>query len=201
MGRLVKKLGPEPITIEEAKLQCYLHPSVEDNESEMILERLIKTARVMAENYVWYGLVYGKYEHTLNGFDGDLIEIPFPPLHSIDKITYKDPSGETKQLLVEDLHVDKNSEPGLISPVAEFPKVSDAPGSVLIEYTAGYKAESGEDGSARIVIPEDIKTAMLIIVKFLFDHRDTMMPERTTPLRIPDAAMAILEPYRLWRYE
>lgn len=199
MAKLIELLGHEPVSPEEAKMQCYIDPTDIEAVDDIILARLAKAAREMAENYTWYAYVYGRYEHTMRGFPEGEFEIPTPPLHEIESITYQTQSGE--QTLDPSLYyVDAASEPGLIGPVFEWPFTLNRSGSVKVTYKAGYKSEPAEGDPPGIIVPDQVKSAMLIIVKFLFDYRDTIMPERTTPLRIPSAAMVMLDPYTLQRY-
>lgn len=199
MAKLIELLGHEPVSLEEAKMQCYIDPTDIETVDDLVLARLAKTAREMAENYTWYAYVYGRYEHTMRGFPEGEFEIPSPPLHEIESITYQTQGGE-QSLATSHYYMDATSEPGLIGPVSEWPKALDRAGSVKVTYKAGYKSEPGEGDPPGIVVPDQVKSAMLIIVKFLFDYRDTIMHDRSTPLRIPTAAMAMLDPYTLQRY-
>jgi len=191
MPKLIEKLGNEPITLEEAKVQCYIDPSHYDTDIDIQLSRLILSARSIAESRTWQGLRYGKYEHRLRGFPRGEIEIPKPPLHEVEQVTYM--TDEGMQTLSSDLYyVDAHSTPGLIGPVSDWPQALDRPGSVVITYKGGYLAEETEEEIHK-VIPENIKAAMLIIIKFLFDHRDATVPDKATPMNIPRAALDLLD--------
>ena len=198
MARLLEKLGEEPITLSEAKQQCYVDLYETDNDIVDALNRAVLGARRWAENYTWRGLVYGKYEHSLRGFPRAEFEIPYPPLHSIEQITYQTEDGE-QSLSESAFYVDDSSEPGQIGPVSDWPHALDRPGSVKVTYIGGFKQAAGENDPEYVVIPDDIKSALLILVKFFFDHRDTLVPDRTVLLQLPVAVRALLDPYTLQR--
>ena len=190
MARLIDKLSDEPIALYEAKLQCYIDPSDNDPEVVLNLTRWISAARTMAEGRTWLGLLHGRYEHQLHSFpDGD-IELPKSPIHEIESIKYID-GGVEQTLSPDGYYEDTYSVPGIISPVTSWPAMKKRPGGVTITYQAGYLPKpAGQDITK--VIPEDIKGAILILIKYLYDNRDGTS-EKGTPSALPKTALDILE--------
>src|SRR5690554_6579286 len=120
-------IGDEPVTVEQAALQCYLLET--DDTTEALLTRLISVARAQAENRTWRSFVEKEIEGALNSFPKGYIELPFPRLKEVTQITY----GENE--LSEDRYiVDTHSEPGRIYPVNNWPSAS-GPNAVKITYT------------------------------------------------------------------
>jgi len=193
MAKLIEKLGEELVSLEEAKMQCYIDPTEQDAVDDLLLTRLIHAARAIAEARTWKGLLYGRYRQTLRGFPSCEIELARPPLHEVETITYLSESGEELSLESSQFYVDTESTPGLIGPVSSWPITKNIPGAVVITYTAGYKHEAGEDDPPSVVVPENIRAAMLILIKFMFDNRDLTVPDRSTPMSFPRQAMDLLD--------
>lgn len=156
---------PEPVSLVEAKA----HLRVGLDEEDDLISALIVTAREHVENVTGRQLVTAAKELTLSGFDvrdDCLILLPYPPLQSVDTITYIDTGGDEQTLAANKYQVDMTVEPAELLPAwgESWPATRCQFGSVTIAYTAGY-------GDAADV-PAAIKAAMLLIVGNLYENRE-----------------------------
>lgn len=153
--------GPEPVTLPEAKRQCFATDSSDDE----LIERLIRTARAYAEKEIWRAIVPATYVAFDDVFSGE-IEVPSPPLISVEKIEYLGSDGEMVLIDPDKYRVDELSEPGRIQPVGKWPQTpSGMYNAVQIIFKAGY-----EDN-----VPENITHAILMMVKHFFDNPEAVV--------------------------
>ncbi len=174
MSYTINETGVEPITLNEAKQQCYIPVSDTDTDMEELLESFIKSARMYAENRMWRQLVDATITYKLDDFPiayqefkKEIIELPRAPLISVTSIQYETESG-TQTISDSDYRVDTTSQPARIEPVTFWPSANDQINAVTITYKAGY----GDDNS-KSTVPEDIKVGIKMRVKSLYDNRDS----------------------------
>jgi hypothetical protein len=99
-------------------------------------------------------------------FRGGKIELPFPPLQSVDYIKYYDVTG-TLQTLDPSLYtVDPASEPGVITPAPDqfWPNTQNVMNAVRIGFTAGYGDPT--------TVPAGLKHWLLLRVGSLYENRE-----------------------------
>lgn len=155
--------GPtiEPVTLEQAKIQVHRF----DNEEDLRLKRLIKSAREFAETYLSVSLAATTWNLTLNAFPTTEIVFPYPPLVSITEVAYTD-TDEAAQVLAADQYVvDTIANPGRMIPAIDvtWPEVSEnAPNPIQITYVAGYAAPAN--------VPQAIKEAILLHVEYHYGN-------------------------------
>lgn len=156
--------GTEPVTLEEAKRQCFVTSDSDDG----LIDQLMKAAREYAENETWRAITPAEYLAFSDGFpEQGEIEIPRPPLISVEKIEYRNTDDQMVTLDSSKYEVDKLSEPGRIRPVNSWPATkSDSYNTVQITYKAGY-----EESNA----PEGIKHAILMMVKHFHDNPEAVV--------------------------
>ena len=188
---LTRVTGPakEPLTLEEAKA----HLRVQNAAGDALIGRLIKAARHWAETYTARALITQTWELGLDRFPVGEIEVPRPPLKSVESITYIDSVGGTQVLAAGKYRVDADSEPGRITPVqgGAWPTTRAVTTAVTVRFTAGY-------GAAGSHVPEDIRQAMLLLVGSFYEHREDIVVGETA-VRLPRGAEALLNPYRMVR--
>lgn len=211
--RVTTEPADEPLTLEEAKAHLQVPAAVTDQDAYILA--LIMAARSMVENECQRALITQTMELQLDYFDASAnvyagltmpvgsrvrpIWLPFPPLITLRSVTYLDGAGDTITLhdavgspQVEDLLVVVPSSkylPAQVAPVAgtSWPSVLDQPGSVTINYTAGY----GADGSS---VPMPIRQAMLLALGHWFEHRESVS-EVTNLAELPQGVQFLLAPY------
>ena len=203
--------GVEPVTLSEAKQQCYIPTSDEDSTTEALLNSFIKGARKYGENVTWRSLVdktlelrmdefpraykdsYIKRTHDLHR---NIIELPYGPVVSVTSVKY---ILDDTELTVssDDYTVDTNSTPGRIEPINFWPNTDDVIDAVRVRYTVGY----GDSGGASTA-PEDIKIALRMMIKFLYDNRDShVLVERSGEYHeAPIGTNLILESHSLRKF-
>ncbi len=174
MSFTVNETGVEPITLDEAKDQCYIPRTDTDTTLEALLNGFITAARKYAENRTWRQLIDGTVTLKLDDFPflegtrDDIIDLPRPPAKSVTSIKYIDDAGNEQTVSSDDYYVDTVSQPARIEPVTFWPTPDDRVNAVEVIYEAGY-SDSGGSSS----VPEDIKTAIKMMVKYLYDNRDS----------------------------
>ena len=150
----------EPLTIDEARLQCVLDPSFTDDDA--LLSSLIVAARQYVEKITHRAIFprtmqlfldhfpYPVYDGTINPNDRHClygyfwhalaIRLPKPRALSVQSITYIDLTNTTQTLDPSKYFVDINSEPARIVPMpgVYWPYTQSwLPNSVVVSYTAG----------------------------------------------------------------
>lgn len=178
----------EPITLAEAKLHC----RVDTADDDALITALIVAARNQAEDRTGRALVTQKWRLDLDGFPVDAIEIPLPPLASVESITYLDSNGTRQTLDAAEYQVVANETPGRVLPAygKSWPGFRVAPGSVQVSFTAGYGAAAA--------VPQAIKQWMLLQIGHGYGVREAVS------VGDPVAAMpyvdSLLDPYRVLRF-
>lgn len=172
--RLVTPPATEPIDLTEAKLQCRVDGTDEDD----LLTLYISAARQFVENYTGRALISQTWELVLDDFS-DTMMLPKGPAQSITSITYYD-TDEVLQTLATDQYVlDSASDPAwVVKPTdVTFPTVAEGVNNVIIRFVAGYSA-----------LPQEMKAAMLVLIASWFDNRSTA--------EIPQAVHSLLTNHR-----
>lgn len=91
---VVAQGSEEPINLTEAKAQC----KVETSEDDDLIKGLISAARVSAEHYTGWQLIQKRLKIYLDEFPagGEAIELDFAPIREIQSIQYIDEDGNTQ---------------------------------------------------------------------------------------------------------
>lgn len=184
--------GVEPITLDEAKDQCYIPRSDTDTTVESLLNGMITAARKVGENRTWRTLIDSTYEYRLDEFPEDIIDLPKPPVTSVESVEYIDAGGTTQTVDSDNYRVDTDSEPARLEPVNEWPVADDRLNAVIVTYKAGYGDDSGSS------VPEDIKIALRMLIKYWYDNRDAYVINTRSSgevLEMPIGTTALLDQY------
>lgn len=189
---LVTPPAAEPIALADAKLHLRVTTSSEDS----LITSYIKAARVLCENYSQKAFVTQTWKLFLDGWprsskrdtwwDGvregsinDLflvkrdLELPRAPLVSVTHIKVYDAAEVATTLDSDTYGVDSSSNPGRIylQSGQTWPTVGRPSNGIEIQYVAGYGSASD--------VPDDIKTAILMLIAHLYENRgdvDTELP-------------------------
>jgi uncharacterized phiE125 gp8 family phage protein len=130
---------------------------------------------------------------------GECIELPFPPLISVDSITYLDSNGD-EQTFAETGNwrvIGVGSEQGAsIVPLygVEWPSLlaTADPDLVRVTFNAGYIATSSPENNK---VPETVRAAVKLIVSDWYEFRSSTVIG-TTAAPLPHGAEMLLAPYR-----
>lgn len=192
-NRLTRITAPAeaPLTLDEAKD----HLRVETNAEDSLILRLIDAATAMVDGPQGIGiaLVSQEWEYKLDWFP-PVIKIPLYPVRSIDAIEYVDDAGNTQTLAASRYQEDVDSNPARVMPAYNelWPTIRWQLNAVTVRFTAGY-APDGEDNLVNI--PQDIRSAMLLLVGHLYNNREAVAIN-TTATELPLAVDHILGQYR-----
>lgn len=149
----------EPVTLQEAKDHLRLDTDAHD----AMLQVQIQAAREHVEMFTRRQLIVATYLFTLPAF-ASVIVLPYPPLHQVTQVQYRDPQGVLTLLPPTAYTVDTSSEPGRLY-VPTLPATGMALDAVQITFEAGYGA-SGAD------VPARARQAMLLLVGDLYEHAE-----------------------------
>lgn len=154
----------EPVSLAEAKQHLRVDHSADDS----LISALIATAREAAETRTGRALVSQTWRSTHAAWPQD-IALPRPPLVSVQAVTYLDDEGLRQTLAASAYQVITDSLVGSIVPAygASWPSARNEPGSIRIDYTAGY-------GSAANV-PQALKAWMLLALGTWYAQREAIV--------------------------
>jgi uncharacterized phiE125 gp8 family phage protein len=187
--RLVVDTAPdvEPVTLADAKRHANVDDSFHDNQ----IEGLIAAARGHAERVTERQFITAVYVLHLEAFPEE-IEIPKPPLQTIDAIKYIDPDGVEQTMTVDvDYQLVTGSEPARVRPAygTVWPTTKAVADAITVEFTAGY-------GDAASDVPADIRLAMMILVAHWYRTREPII-EGHSIADVPLSAVTLLKSYEL----
>lgn len=168
----------EPLELAEAKQHLRVLHDAEDT----LIGNLIKAARLHTEATTGRALITQTWDYWLSAFPrSGVIELPRPPLVSVAFVKYRDSDG-TEQTLdpLSYLAV----VPGIIgtvetAPGASWPATQTRRQAVNVRFVAGYGDNPGD-------VPEDLRTAMLLLIDHLYYNRGATTAEnlKATPMGV-----------------
>jgi uncharacterized phiE125 gp8 family phage protein len=179
--QLTAAAAAEPITLADAKA----HLKVDTSDDDALITSLISAARIRAEWLTRRAFIMQSWIQWLHRWPTRPFEVALPPLQALTSITVYDVNDAATVLDASLYRVDASAIPARIAwKENTLPPVSLRNfNAVAIAFTAGY-GDTGAD------VPEPIRRAILMIVADLYAHRGDDAPT-------PDAALALLDPYRL----
>lgn len=196
MNALIQTVAPaiEPVRLEEAKW----HLRIDNDDSDYIIENLIKAAREHVEAILNRALMEQTWCMYLEDWprDSDYIEIPYPPLQSISSIIYTDSGGTPNTWTAATYyHADTDSEPGrvVLRYGENWPTATLSPlNPIAITFVCGYSLSKIDD------VPQSIKQAILIDVGDMFENRETLTEKNVNSI---PTMMRLLAPHIVHRFK
>lgn len=183
----------EPLTLDQVKQ----HVNDEDTDKyNVLIDRLIGAARRQAEHRTGRALINQQWRLTLDRFAGEdarcppVIRLPRPALVSVEEVSYLDTDGVRQVLATSGYQVVTDELVGQVRPAYDttWPDHRVTPGSVRIDYTAGY-------GATAATVPDDITAWMLLAIGAWYAQREALM-SGAAPAELPRAFWeALLDPY------
>lgn len=158
----------EPITLTEAKAQCRVEISDDD---DLFNNIIIPSARQYIEEATRRVFITQTWRLSLECWpDKNYIQLPKPPLVSVTSVTYTDNGGSATVLSSALYGVDTDSEPGRV--VLNYGEVWPSAtlrtmNPIQIVYVAGYGAASA--------VPARFKQAILLVVGHWYENREGVM--------------------------
>lgn len=189
--RLITPPAVEPISVDELKMQARIDQDTED----ALLAAYITAARADVEAILRRALIEQTWEMRLDAWWSDDLELPYPPLISVDSVSYVDADDTTHMLNTGDYAVDTMSEPGRLSLLVDTPTAELANfGGVRISYKAGY-------GSLETSVPEPIRQAIRLLAAHYYENRESVLSAPGVNVAIlPQAVDMLLWPYRVFEF-
>ncbi|MCF6291995.1 MAG: phage head-tail connector protein [Robiginitomaculum sp.] len=145
----------EPVTLLEAKSWLRLDSIDEDD----LLTALIKTSRTRSETITNRAMITQTVQETFIRYSANgVIDFSFAPVQAINSVVKIAANGVETILAATDYFADMDNN---------RIKVNSLSGAVSfrIEYIAGYGLLSSD-------VPASLKTAILLQIAWLFEHRD-----------------------------
>jgi len=154
-----------------------------------LIGALIVAAREIAENETGRSLISQTWKKTLDAFPRGIV-LPYPPALAVTHIKYTDLDGVLQTLAPASYTLDKEQEPGWITPAYGYawPDVRAVVNAIEVVYTAGY----GEDAGS---VPQAIKQWILLTVGHHFENREASVAG-VSIAPLPFLA-GLLDPYRI----
>lgn len=191
---LVRATQPavEPVTLAEAKA----HLRVDISEDDALIGAIVKASREFCEEYLDRSLVYTEWTMRMDAIPSE-IELPRPPVAQAGTttatvVTFTLETQATATLDTSTYRVDRTATPGVIRTVygGTWPGHLSDQNSVSVTWWAGY----GSNGTA---VPAAIRSAMLMVVSHLYEHRTAVAPGMS---EVPFGVKALLDTQRWGSY-
>lgn len=171
----------EPVSLAEAKRWLNIETDVTIHDA--VLRLLIKAMRELAENLTFRAFISRQLRLTLGEWPHDReygikIELPQPPLLSVDSFKYRDTDGVLTTLAADQYDVYEEYEPGLIVPayLVSWPTIRRQPDALQFTFTAGYAPGSPSDeASNQEVMPGALRLWMQTKLATLFENREQLV--------------------------
>jgi uncharacterized phiE125 gp8 family phage protein len=145
----------EPVTLAETKSWLRLDSADEDD----LLTALIKTARIRSETITNRAMITQTVQETFVRYSASgVIDFSFAPVQSINSVVKIASNGAETILTATDYFADLDNNRIKVNSLS-------GAASFRIEYIAGYGLLSTD-------VPAPLKTAILLQIAWLFEHRD-----------------------------
>ncbi|WP_047575626.1 head-tail connector protein [Pseudomonas syringae] len=174
----------QPVTLAQAKQHLRIGPDETDQDDEVNLR--IRAASRRVGKITQRALTTQSWRLILDCFPKGAILIPLPPLQSVESVKYTDVFGVEQTLPESDYLVNPFGLIGRISMVAgkSWPATIAQEMALRIEFTAGY-----------LVVPEDIVSAVLLLLGHLDQNREAVTTG--APSILPMGVDSLLSPYTI----
>ena len=160
---IVTEPAIEPVTLDEALVQCHANQGVEDD----WFYSKISACRRDAEKYMRRAFIEQTLRITFDAWPNLPILLPRAPLISVESFKLYDTEDAETTIGTSNLLVDNYSSPARLSINSGYsiPSVSLRElNSIIIEYKAGY-------GTTADVVPDEVKAAILLQLGYLYNCR------------------------------
>jgi len=177
---LVTPPAVEPLSTAEGKTHLRIDHDLEDSH----IDELIEGARQEVETMTRRSLITTEWRLTFDWFPA-VIELPQPPLQTVDSIIYTDTDGVEQTLATSLYQVDVDREPGRIIPAPNttWPTTQiDRLNAVKVAFTAGY-------GAASTDVPQALRHAIRLFLSQMYGVREPVLVgagAREVPLGVMD---------------
>ena len=177
-----------PVSLTEAKAHLRVLHAADDAFIGALID-LATTYIGGRAGIVGRALVTQSWEYRIDDFpDGGRIELPLPPLVSVESVKYLDADGAEQTLATSVYNVETSTLVGMIRLAynQDWPETLDDDYAVRIRFTAGYGAAAA--------VPVPLKQAILLLIGHFYVNRDMGVD---LPRGAPFAVEALLAPHRI----
>jgi uncharacterized phiE125 gp8 family phage protein len=179
-----------PISVAEAKA----HMRVDVSDDDTLIGSLIETAVAQLDGYD--GTLGGRAMVTQSWTIStryaleNRIYLPVAPVQSVTSISYYDGNDANQTATVSDYYLHNFEDVAWLYPKSgkSWPSVYDRPDAFRVEFVTGYGAASA--------VPDDIKTALLLMVAHWYANREPVLTG-TISSELPFGIDHIIAKYRL----
>lgn len=187
---VVAESTTEPVSLEEVKLFLRLLP--DDTSEDNFISGLITASREYCENFTARALATQTIMLYLDSIPSE-VEVPMPPLQSVDKIEVIDADKAAHELIVDTDYMIDSGEISSIIFTANAQEVAAhlyPINPVQITCTVGYDAD----------IPVSIKQAMLLLVAHWYENREAVATNGEVGERIALGVRSLCLQYKVARW-
>ncbi|MBS1348321.1 MAG: hypothetical protein HP052_02455 [Firmicutes bacterium] len=187
---IVAEPTTEPVTLAEVKLFLRLLP--DDTSEDDFISGLIAAAREYCENFTGRALATQTIMLYLDSIPSE-VEVPMPPLQSVDKIEVIDADKAGHELIADTDYMIDSGEISSIIFTASAQEVAAhlyPINPVQITCTVGYDAD----------IPVGIKQAMLLLVAHWYENREAVATNGEVGERISLGVRSLCLQYKIARW-
>lgn len=176
--RLITPAASYPVTQAEAKMQCRVDGSDEND----LIDTYIAAATAHVESVTGRALMSQTWEQVLDDFS-DAMMLPKGPVQSVTSVKYFDTAEAEQTVSASDYVLDNVSDPAWVVKAedATWPEVAEGVNNVIIRFVAGYSA-----------VPPELKAAILLCIAHFYDNRSTGS--------IPDVVQSLLTNHRSFAF-
>lgn len=156
----------EPVALPEAKL----HLRIDHDDEDALIERLISAARGYCEQVSRRALITQTLEGGLDAWPRDnVIELPHPPLQSVESIVYIDSAGATHTLASTVYQVDTKRGRVYLAEGQQWPNATlRTYDPITVTWIAGY-------GDTAAAVPQGYRQAVLLVLGHLYENREAVV--------------------------
>jgi uncharacterized phiE125 gp8 family phage protein len=162
----------EPVSVQRAKHNSNIPDS--EKAFDSFLQDCIKAARDYIERQLGCCICEATYTLSLGKFPAYAIPIPVWPVQSVESIAYKDTDNANQTVtfgtIVQPVSDDRYTI--YLTDWASFPTARSTPNAITISFTAGWASQE--------VIPPSIARAVLMLVSYWYEFRETVSIGVTT---------------------
>ncbi len=159
---IVTPAAAEPISLADARVQCRASSA-----DDAFLTLAIAGARAKCEGIIQRPLINRTVRQAYDAFDPAGLRFDLEPVVSISSVVYTPQTGSDVTLAPEAYQIVTSGPHALLLPAfgTEWPTPKENPGSVVVQYVAGFGATAAD-------VPDDIRTWLLMVITFLYNQRE-----------------------------
>lgn len=189
---LITEPSREPVTLAETKKWC----DIEHDDDDSLINRLISAARRQVEVRTQSSLVRQLRRLYIDRFPDECVYLPYGPVKQIEAVYYVDMDGVTQTVSSSPLPYTLDHEDNLLRAYGQiFPNSRPQKNAVYIDYWAGYFNPANSPIMLTDAIPDDLKSAIMMMVRDLYDNPST---QNAVELYQNKAFNMLIEPYRMY---